>query len=63
MGTVVDVIYAEGHRPPVIPIAVIVQFDEKDYSGPSFSKTIPNCVPLYPVTNCSDIFGNKLERQ
>lgn len=42
MGTVVDVIYAEGHRPPVLPIAIIVQFDKKDYSGPSFCDNIPN---------------------
>ena len=63
MGTVVDVIYAEGCKPPVLPIAIIVQFDKKDYSGPSFCDNIPNCVPLYPVTNTSDVLGTKLERQ
>lgn len=63
MGTVVDIIYAKGHRPPVQPIAIIVQFDDKDYSGPSFCNSIPNCVPLYPVTSCCDILGTKLERQ
>lgn len=63
MGTVVDIIYAKGHRPPVQPIAIIVQFDDNDYSGPSFCNSIPNCVPLYPVTSCYDILGTKLERQ
>ena len=52
IGTVLDIIYAEGHSPPVLPIAIIVQFDEKDYSGASFCANIPNCVPVYPVTNC-----------
>ena len=63
MGTVVDIIYAEAHQPPVLPIAIIVQFDDKDYSGPTFCENIPNCVPLYPVTSCSDMLGAKLERQ
>ena len=63
LGTVRHVIYAEGHSPPVLPIAIIVQFDKKDYSGPSFCDSIANCVPIYPVTNCSDIYGEKLERQ
>ena len=37
LGTVRHVIYAKGHSPPVLPIAIIiiVQFDKKDYSGPS----------------------------
>lgn len=63
LGTVRHVIYAEGHSPPVLPIAIIVQFDKKDYSGPSFCDSIANCVPIYPVTNCSDMYGEKLERQ
>ena len=29
LGTVRHVIYAEGHSPPVLPIAIIVQFDKK----------------------------------
>ena len=63
VGTVRDVIYADNCKPPTLPIAIIVQFDEKDYSGPSFCTDIPNCVPLYPVTNCSDTLGQKMERQ
>ncbi|KAL9977244.1 hypothetical protein ACROYT_G014626 [Oculina patagonica] len=63
VGTVLDVICADKCKPPTLPIAIIVQFDEKDYSGPRFCTDIPNCVLLYPVTNCSDTLGQKLERQ
>ena len=64
IGTVLDIIYAKGHSPPVLPIAVVVKFDDKDYSGPSFSETIPNCVPIYPVANCSDTHAKKnMERR
>ena len=57
LGTVRHVIYAEGRCPPVLPIAIIVQFDKKDYSRPSFCDSIANYVPIYPVTNSSDIYG------
>ena len=63
LGTILHVLYAEGHSPPVLPIAIIVQFDEKDYSEPSCCDSIANGVPVYPVANCSDIYGEKLERQ
>jgi ATP-dependent exoDNAse (exonuclease V) alpha subunit len=63
VGTVLHIVYAEGQYPPALPIAIIVQFDEKDYSGPSFSTTYPNCVPLYPVTSNSETYGQKYERQ
>ena len=56
LGTVHHVIYAEGCSPPVLPIAIIVQFDKKDDSALSFCDSIANCVPIYPVTNCSDIY-------
>lgn len=62
MGTVRDIIFAENHRPPMLPIAVIVQFDQEDYIGPSFCEDIPNCVPIYPVTSCSSA-DIALERQ
>ena len=32
-GTIIDIIYAENHAPPDLPIAVLVKFD--DYCGPS----------------------------
>lgn len=63
IGTVIDIIYAPGHEPPVLPIAIMVQFDENDYSGPSFSDLMPNCVPICPVLNCSDTHGSSMERQ
>ena len=37
-GTVVDFIFQNDHRPPALPIAVIVMFE--DYRGPSFSENI-----------------------
>ena len=51
MGTVKHIIFAQNQRPPLLPIAVIVQFDKDDYIGPSFCKNIPNCVPIFPVTS------------
>jgi len=44
----------------MLPIAIIVQFDDSDYIGPSFCKDLPNCVPIYSVTSFS---SNGLERQ
>ena len=61
--TVLDVINTDGCKPPTWPVVIIVQFDEKDYSRPSFCTDILNCVPLYQVTNCSDALRLKLERQ
>ena len=61
MGTLLHVIYVEGQSPPSLPIAIIVQFDDKDYLGPSFIEHIPNCVPIYPVTNHSGSYGSKCE--
>lgn len=37
MGTVKDIIFSENHSSPVLPIAIIIQFDN-DYTGPSFCK-------------------------
>ena len=28
-----------------------------------FCVNIPNCVPIYPLTNCSNTYGTNLERQ
>lgn len=60
MGTVRHIILPENHTPSMLPIAIIVQFDDDDYIGPSFCKDLPNCVPIYPVTSFST---NGLERQ
>ena len=44
-GEIVDLIYDNDHCPPNLPTAVIGQFD--DYSGPSFSESMLNCLPTY----------------
>lgn len=45
-GTVYDFIYQDGHAPPDLPVAVLVQFD--NYSGPPFFN---NCAPIVPITH------------
>ena len=50
MGTIKDIIFSENHTSPMLPIAIVVQF-ENDYMGPSFCKDTPNCVPICPVTS------------
>jgi ATP-dependent exoDNAse (exonuclease V) alpha subunit len=59
-GTIIDIIYAENHAPPDLPIAVLVKFD--DYCGPSFA-TIPSIVPIPPVTATVNVQDSILERQ
>lgn len=51
MGTVKDIIFAQNQRPPMLPVAVIVQFDKENYINPSFCENMPNCVPIFPVTS------------
>ena len=53
MGTIKDIIFSENHTSPMLPIAIIVQFDS-NYIGPS--------VPICPVTNSSTSLGNNLQR-
>ena len=60
-GKVIDIIYAENDFPPSLPISVIVQFD--NYKGPSFVDTLPNIVPICPVTITADTFNGFHERQ
>ena len=59
-GTVVDIIFAENHNPPDLPIAVLVKFD--NYCGPSFSN-MPFCVPITPVTATVSVSNSVHERQ
>ena len=54
-GKVLDIIYAENDSPPSSPISVIVQFD--NYKGPSFVDTLPNIVPICPITITPDTFS------
>lgn len=56
-----DFIYATNQQPPDLPIAVIVKFD--DYTGPSISTKIQQCVPICPITITSNTLGNVNERQ
>ena len=60
-GRVIDIIYADNHSPPNLPIAVIVQFDH--YTGPSFFDFLPKCVPICPITITSKSLDNFHERQ
>ncbi|XP_068697264.1 ATP-dependent DNA helicase PIF1-like [Montipora foliosa] len=60
-GKVIDIIYADNHSPPNLPVAVIVQFDH--YTGPSFIDTLPKCVPIPPVTITSKYLETFHERQ
>ena len=61
-GMIIDFIYHLNHQPPVLPVAVIVQFD--DYRGPSISNTLPSCVPICPVTISVNLPGSGIhERQ
>ena len=62
LGTVIDFIYSEEQQPPCLPICVFVQFDQ-EYQGPSVSSTIPNLVPICPLTLSSDSLGNTFKRQ
>ena len=59
-GYVVDIFYADGCKPAVLPIAVIIKFE--NYIGPSISD-IPFCVPIPPVTVCVNINNIMHERQ
>ena len=60
-GKVIDIIYADNHSPPNLPVAVIVQFDH--YTGPAFIDTLPKCVPIPPVTITSKSLETFYERQ
>ena len=60
-GTVIDFIFETNHRPPDLPVAVIVQFDK--YRGPSFNDTQPSYVPICPITISSESQNGLHERQ
>ena len=47
-GTVYKILYQDGHRPPHLPIAVVVDFDT--YIGPPFLPDHPKCIPIPPIT-------------
>ncbi|XP_068692831.1 uncharacterized protein [Montipora foliosa] len=60
-GTVRHIIYDNGHRPPNLPLAVIVEFD--NYRGPAFIDSQPSCVPICPVTVSLQSGSSLHERQ
>ena len=60
-GTVTDLLYAHGHKPPSLPIAILVNFP--DYRGPPFIETKPNCIPIPPVVHEWHNGLNTLARQ
>ena len=60
-GTIMDIIYTTPHKPPDLPVVVIVKFD--NYIGPSISENIPSLVAIAPV-DVSAQYGNSVhERQ
>ena len=48
IGTIYDILYAEGQKTPDLPIAVTVNFTQ--YTGPPFLTSKPNCVLIVPLT-------------
>ena len=56
-GTVVDIIYKEGDMAPVLPRAVLIEFDsDKDgYKGPTISYAGRRVVPITPMTATLDL--------
>jgi ATP-dependent exoDNAse (exonuclease V) alpha subunit len=48
IGVIDEILYAEGQKPPNLPIAVTVNFPE--YTGPPFMASKPKCIPIAPLT-------------
>ena len=46
-GLIEDLLYTHGHKPPNLPIAILVNFP--DYSGPPFIESKPKCIPIPPI--------------
>ena len=46
-GTIDSLVYAENHKPPDLPTAILVTFP--DYSGPHFLSNKPHCIPIPPI--------------
>lgn len=60
-GTVHQILYQEGHSPPSLPIAVLVDFP--NYSGPPFFEDRPICIPIPPILSEWTSGSNQLSRQ
>ena len=46
-GLIEDLLYTHGHKPPNLPIAILVNFP--DYSDPPFIQSKPKCIPVPPI--------------
>ena len=54
-------LYAEGHKPPNLPIAILVNFP--DYTGPPFLQNKPKCIPIPPTVHEWHNGFNTISRQ
>lgn len=60
-GTIQHFLYSANHRPPDLPIAILVDFD--NYSGPAFLSDHPQWIPIPPLTFEWESNGRQLSRQ
>ena len=60
-GTVYQLLYQTDNKPPDLPIAVLVNFD--NYAGPPFLSHLPKCIPISPVVFEWESHGRRLSRQ
>ena len=56
-GTISDIICKRGDKPPALPVAIMIQFDNT-YTGSSFCSDKARCVPITPETNEPDLYGS-----
>ncbi len=60
-GTVREILYQTEHKPPDMPIAVLVDMDS--YAGPSMLAGSPSCIPIPPRTFEWESSGHRYSRQ
>ena len=48
LGTITEIIYNLGYKPPHIPMYVVASID--NYSSPPWDPQNPECVPITPIT-------------
>ena len=60
-GTIQHLQYNANHRPPHLPVAILVEFD--NYSGPPFPSEHPHWVSIPPLTFEWESSGRCLSRQ
>lgn len=46
-GIIDSLLYAQGHKPPNLPIAIMVKFTH--YTGTPFIQNKPKCIPISPI--------------